>query len=370
MNTPPSIAKVQTTTDFRISKFPTIPGLPGIDNANHLLANQKITLPPEVVNGMLHQGTKAVLASSSKVGKTWILLDLALSVATGSCFLGRQTQSGKVLFLNFELPRAFIKSRLEVIMDHRQITQADNCNFWNLRGKTADFEALIANIIKSTQDMRYSLIILDPIYKAMNGKSENSAAGVGALCNQLERLAEKTGACILFSHHFPKGNPKKKAALDRLSGSGVYTRDADSVILLTEHAEPHCYTVEMVLRNFPQQSSFVVQWDYPVMVQREDLDPEDVVIEEMEDEDDHGLLNILEFLPHTTSEWEIKALALGLSRSTFFRVKRKLLDNGYVTFDFKTKLWSNLKVTGGEAGATGDTTDTAETGETGETAEG
>jgi len=39
------------------------------------------------------------------------------------------------------------------------------------------------------------------------------------------------------------------------------------------------------LRNFPDQSSFVVQFDYPVMVEREDLDPEDLKLEEDEDGD-------------------------------------------------------------------------------------
>jgi RecA-family ATPase len=45
----------------------------------------------------------------------------------------------------------------------------------------------------------------------MNGKSENMAGAVGALGHQLERVAEKTGAAVMFSHHFTKGNSKKKA---------------------------------------------------------------------------------------------------------------------------------------------------------------
>jgi hypothetical protein len=187
---------------------------------------------------------------------------------------------------------------------------------------------------------------------------------VGAICHQLERIAEKTGAAVVYSHHFTKGNAKKKPAMDRLSGSGVFTRDADTIITLTEHTEPDCYTVEMVLRNFPQQPSFVVEWEYPVMVARDDLDPEDVVIEEADDEDDHGLAELIKVRPHTTGEWEVKALAMGLSRSTFFRVKRKLKDNGYIEFDFNTKMWSLVKE---NAAGTGDTTDTPDTGEAPET---
>ena len=107
-------------------------------------------------------------------------------------------------------------------------------------------------------------------------------SSVGVLCNQLERLAERSGAAVVYSHHFPKGDPTKKAVIDRMAGSGVFARDADTIIVLTEHEAENCFTVEMVLRNFPNQPSFVVQFDYPVMVERDDLDPDDLKMEEKE----------------------------------------------------------------------------------------
>jgi len=120
----------------------------------------------------------------------------------------------------------------------------------------------------------------------------------------------------------------------------------------------------MVLRNFPEQPSFVVEWDYPVMVEREDLDPEDVAVEEVDDEDDHGLLDLIKGRPHTSLEWQVKAAGLGLSRATFYRIKRKLTDNGHIGFDFTTKTWSLVKVDGGKTHETPETGETIETCET------
>ena len=237
------IAKVPIVTRSPVSVMPVprITGLPAIDNVTQFVSSTDIVRPNELVCGLIHQGTKAVLASGSKIGKTWVLLDMALSVATGTKFLHWSTNPGKVLFINFEIQRAFIKTRVETLMQRRGLTKADNLFLWNLRGKTTNFEALVANIIREFQTKNYSLIVLDPIYKAMAGKSENMASGVGELCHQLERLAERTGAAVVFAHHFTKGNAKKKAPIDRMSGSGVFARDADSIITLTEHKAAGCY---------------------------------------------------------------------------------------------------------------------------------
>lgn len=349
-------APTVTRTPATLMPVPKIPGLPAIDNATQFVSNTSIVSPKELVCGLIHQGTKAVLASGSKVGKTWVLLDLALSVSTGTNFLRWPTNSGKVLFINFEIQRAFIRSRVEMLMQRRGIAKADNLNLWNLRGKTTNFDALVANIIREIQGKNYALIILDPIYKAMVGKSENMASGVGELCHQLERLAESTGAAVVFAHHFTKGNAKKKAAIDRMSGSGVFARDADSIITLTEHKVAGCYTIEMTLRNLAPQHPFVVQWDYPVMIERDDLDPEEVQSEPDENLDGYGqvVYDILKANSMTNSDWLAKCIDAQVSRATFYRVKALLRENEHVTYDACSKLWS--------------TTATPETGETPETA--
>lgn len=320
-----------------------------------------IATPSELVHGLLHQGTKGVLASGSKAGKTWLLLHLALCVATGEKFFRWETSIGKVLFVNLEIQAVFIKERLSALMNRLGINDSKKLHFWNLRGKVSDFETLVSLIGKETEGKDYGLIIIDPIYKLMGGKSENGAGSVGTLCNQMERIAEKSGAAVVYSHHFAKGDAKKKTPLDRMSGSGVFARDADTIITLTEHTETDCYTVETVLRNLPKQNSFVVQWEYPVMVEREDLDPEDVELSSLEDADDHGMAEILKAGPLASSEWQLKSMELGLSRATFYRIKAKLKDMGYVKFDFKTKTWTLANTPEAECGDTNETFETNET---------
>lgn len=335
---------IKTTSKFLLKPTPIIPGLPAVNTSSQILSDPAIIKPKELIAGLLHKGTKGVLASGSKAGKTWILLDLSLSVATGTKFLRYTTEQGKVLFINFEIQPAFIRDRLTAVMKRRGLNDAGDLHFWNLRGKTADFEALAWNIIKQVEGKGYALIVLDPIYKAMTGRSENMAGGVGALCDQIERIVEKSGAAVVYSHHFTKGNAAKKKSIDRMSGSGVFARDADTIITLTEHEEPDCYTAEMTLRNLPPQSPFVIQWDFPVMVERPDLDParlrgaDDAAIEKVQ-----PMLELLLEKPLTTAEWEDAAKLIGYSRPTFFRYKAQLKNDGHLKFYVNNKTWALLK---------------------------
>ncbi len=56
--------------------------------------------PAELIDGMLHQGCKMILGGTSKSNKSWCLLDLALSVASGQEWWGRRCAKSKVVYIN------------------------------------------------------------------------------------------------------------------------------------------------------------------------------------------------------------------------------------------------------------------------------
>lgn len=339
--------------------------LPNIDSANALLADHSLAAPRELVTGLLHAGTKGVLGGSSKAGKTWLLLDLAVSIATGTPFLNWPTTDGKVLFINFEIHKAFIKDRLHKITARKGLTDPGNLSIWTLRAQGADFDTLLERIIERIKGERYALIILDPLYKLMVGRSENTAGSVGVLCHQIEQLIERTGAAVVYAHHFTKGNAAKKKPMDRMSGSGVFARDADTIITFTEHEEEGCYVVEITLRNLPPQPPFVVQWRYPVMVERPDLDPADLKREEGEKAQDDlaPLLELLNQKPLTTGEWKKTAEAEGYTHAKFYRRRKELLRANRVQRDRKDRTWSRAGARP-DSTANGATHDTAETDDT------
>jgi hypothetical protein len=313
---------------------PNSPALPAIERATDLLADTTNEIPPQIVHGVLHQGLKGVLGGNSKARKTWILLDLALCVATGSPWWKFATTKGKVLYINFEIPRYFISERINSLCDKKDVSDISNLDVWNLRGKAAPLGKLVPEIISQIRDKKYSLVIIDPIYKGLGGRDENSAGDISELCNELERVAVETGAAVVYAAHFSKGNQAGKEAMDRISGSGVWTRDADTIITMTKHKEEqdHAYTVDLILRNLPEQEPFVVAWQFPLMTLREDLDPDDLKQAKgrkstYEEADVLGALG-KEHL--TTKDWQERAKAEGISSSTFFRLRKKLEVSGRI----------------------------------------
>lgn len=318
--------------------------LPPIRPGMDLVINQDLRQPTELAKGLLHRSTKGVLGGSSKAGKTWILLDLAVSVATGRDFLDYPTTRSKVLFMNFEIQEEFFKERLSKVLEKKGLQPADileTLDVWTLRGQKVDAEDFLAALADRVRNSGYSLIIIDPIYKLMVGRSESSNWGVGLLCHGIEKLMEKSGAAVVYAHHFTKGNQAKKKAMDRMSGSGVFARDADTIITLTDHAMEGCFAVEVTQRNMGSPKPFVVEWDWPLMVVRPDLDPADLGDDKKSNDHEVNafLLSLLQRSPLATTAWQSEAELCGVSRATFFRRKAQLEENGEVRFDPSTKTW-------------------------------
>ncbi len=240
------------------------------------LEEQDFPTPPVIIEGVLHQGCKMILGGTSKSNKSWSLLDLALSVATGQTWWGRPCTKLPVIYINFELPTWSIKNRMRSLRACRPecAGKGHALHFWNLRGKNADITLLRPQLEERLKKQQYGLIILDPAYKVLGNRDENANGEIADLMNQFESLAQASGAAVVVAHHFAKGDSTVKNAMDRLSGAGAWIRDPDSIMILTPHEEPDCFTVTSILRNLPQLPEFVVAWSHPMMRLAADLNPD------------------------------------------------------------------------------------------------
>lgn len=229
--------------------------------------------PPQLVDGVLHQGAKMVLGGPSKARKSWSLIDLMLSVATGTPWWGFPTCPGRALYLNFELPAFALQYRITRIAAAKGISDFTGFDIWNLRGHATDFSALIPKILGRIRDTGYSLILIDPIYKGLGSRNENDAGDIASLLNEVEQLAAKSGAAAVFGAHFSKGNQAGKESIDRIGGSGVFARDPDVILTMTPHEDDDAHVIDLTLRALPPVKPFVVRWCESIFITDREADP-------------------------------------------------------------------------------------------------
>lgn len=192
-------------------------------------------LNPVYIEGIMREGHKMRLTGQSKGGKSFAMIELAAATAEGKEWLGLKCKQGPVLYINFEFYPAECYERFDTVykaLGWRPET-ASSIVIWNLRGKTRPLFKLAPLLIRRAKEQHFKAIIFDPLYKC-NWGDENDAGDMSLFCNELDRVSYELGCCVIDAHHHSKGAQGQKKAMDRGSGSGVFSRDPDAILDMIE----------------------------------------------------------------------------------------------------------------------------------------
>jgi RecA-family ATPase len=192
-------------------------------------------LAPPLIDGVLRQGHKMLIAGPSKAGKSYALIELCCAIAEGKKWLEWNCTQGKIMYVNLELDRASCLHRFKDVYTALGIApdNLSNIDIWNLRGRSVPMDKLAPKLIRRASKKNYIAIIIDPIYKVITG-DENSADQMAHFCNQFDKVCTELGCAVIYCHHHSKGAQGGKRSMDRASGSGVFARDPDALIDLVE----------------------------------------------------------------------------------------------------------------------------------------
>lgn len=218
--------------------------LPDIENAAAFWDNMPELSPP-LIDGVLRQGHKMLIAGPSKAGKSFALIELCCAIAEGREWLSWKCTKGRVMYVNLELDDASCKHRLRDVYNALGWKPENLCNIdiWNLRGKSVPMDRLAPKLIRRAAKRNYLAIIIDPIYKVITG-DENSADQMAHFCNQFDKVCTELGCAVIYCHHHSKGAQGAKRSMDRASGSGVFARDPDALLDLIELELPEALIKE------------------------------------------------------------------------------------------------------------------------------
>lgn len=296
----------------------------GFVDATNLLNGELPPLPRLIVRRLLHEGDKMIIGGGSKARKTWGLIDFALAVSTGTDWWEFNTYKSRVCYVNLELPAAWFARRLKALCEAKGLTLDEGqLKILNLRGRVVTVETLRKHVTPLLKANKSQLCIMDPVYKLLGDRDENSAGDIAALLNEIEKISVDTGAAIAFAAHYSKGNQALKEFIDRIGGSGVFARDPDVVMTMTQHEESDCFSVETRCRNVMSPRPFVVRWEYPQFMRDDEKNPDLLkgkggAPQQWSDKDILGEMSVVNGMKVSDLQ-ERCDQRLGMSKATFYR---------------------------------------------------
>ena len=181
---------------------------------------------PPVIDGLLYFGTY-LFAGAPKVGKSFLMAQLAYHVSTGLSLWGYTVHKGTVLYLALEDDHRRLQGRLYRMFG---MDGTDNLRFAIYAKQLGvGLEEQLKKFVQEHSDTK--LIIIDTLQKVReSGGDKYSYANDYEVVGKLKRLADDCGICLLLVHHTRKQQADDK--FDMISGTNGLLGAADGAFLL------------------------------------------------------------------------------------------------------------------------------------------
>ena len=224
------------------------------------LYGRNVAPPKYVVPGLLANGLN-IIASPPKFGKSWMMMDLALSVSTGTEFLGMPVEQTGVIYLALEDGDHRLKDRMLKVAGGREIP---DCLFFIESAPTLGDDLLrqLSAIIDSAP-CRIGLLIIDTLQKVRGvaGKTEGVYGYDYRELGKFKQFVDEKGLCGTFVHHLNKRGDDSDF-VSRLNGSTGVSGAADTIITLTRTKRGDDTTKMSITGRDVTERTLVIQMDW------------------------------------------------------------------------------------------------------------
>lgn len=205
--------------------------------------------PTMLVDGTVPVGGIGQLYGAPGSYKSFIAVDMALSVACGRPWQGMETREGRVLYMAGEGVHG-LGQRVNAWLS---ATGADPGQNFQLLTNIPDFgdhnpEGLLAELRELLEEWPPDLIVMDTQVHAMGQLDENDTKDASQFMRTVEAIQKLTGAAVMMVHH-----PDKSGKAAR--GSTVITAGLDYALYAEREEGQHTTQVRMTkAKDFPEWS--------------------------------------------------------------------------------------------------------------------
>jgi len=197
-------------------------------------------VPKYLIRGVMAEADYGMFAAEFKAGKTWASTDLAVSVASGTPWLGifEIDAPGPVLLFAGEGGERKIARRFQAVCEARGLDPAELPIRICLRVPHLTSEAAMCLVEAEIAEHRPVLVIIDPLYLAARGAKGSDLYEMGAHLEGAQAICQRYGSALLIVHHWNKTGEGRGAK--RMSGAGpdAWGRVLISAAKLNSHTDP------------------------------------------------------------------------------------------------------------------------------------
>lgn len=223
---------------------PKRPSAAGVLSLGQLLQHCPTPTPALIEPGLLPCSGILFVGGEPKVGKSILVANLALALASGSSRAGFQVpRAQRVLICQFELPTSQFAQRLAPM--RKPIGSAADSNLFidtEAVGHLLSAPRGLDHFLRAIRSAKADVVVLDPLYST-HDQDENDTRAMAALCQTLLRLRDASGAALIVIHHVRKSVGRHEIG-SAFRGSSALHAVGDSYLLLVRPS-PQVPTVEL-----------------------------------------------------------------------------------------------------------------------------
>ncbi len=221
---------------------------------NELYENPYESKPP-IIDGLLYVGTY-LFAGAPKVGKSFLMAQLAYHISTGQSLWGYPVREGTVLYLALEDSYHRLQKRLFRMFGTDGTEKLHLAIFARQLGTGLDEQ--LQNFVREYEDTK--LIIIDTLQKIREtGSSEKYSYTCDyEIITRLKQFADNNGICLLLVHHTRK--QQADDTFDMISGTNGLMGAADGAFMLQkEKRTDNAATLDISGRDQQDQKLYLVR---------------------------------------------------------------------------------------------------------------
>ena len=209
---------------------------------------------PAVIDNFLYPGVY-ILAGAPKIGKSFLVAQIAYHVSVGKELWGYIVHPGTVLYLALEDDERRLQNRMFRMFDVEGTSALYFATHAKMIGRGLDEQ--LEGFIGEHRDTR--LIIIDTLQKVRETiKDAYSYANDYEIIGRLKTFAGKYGICVLLVHHTrkqPAGD-----SFEMISGTTGLLGCADGALLMQkEKRTSYTATLDVVGRDQPDQRLYLIK---------------------------------------------------------------------------------------------------------------